>query len=380
MSQIRPAEWVLVTYALYALARIVASGRVGSVTLLPSHHIPIVVVVLAIHLWRQYRALPWPDEERARAHRRMGWAFGAAAALGAAASFRSGVVTGDVLKETGFAKLVMVTLTVWLWVGGAAGTAALLWLAMGIRQKTDVPLVLVVRDRLGSALRDWLPLLGLLYAYGVAGAVAPLVRDLDPELAAIDRWMFFGRDPVHLAERIIHPLLSEWLAGSYVFYALVYPLVLGGVYVAASARAFQETCFALCLTLAAGYVFYNLVPARGPLFTETFAVRLDLYYTGVVKEQLMDATRIPRDCFPSLHTGASLALLVAALRHVRRLGLAILPMVASIPLACVYLRYHYAIDVVAGVALCAVVWAITLRVGFLRGGDLPARGSRAPAP
>lgn len=375
MWGLRPTEWVAIAYGVYAVARIAIRGRAGSVTLLPSQHIPIVIVVLAIRLWRDYSTLPWPDPDRARAHRRMAPVFGAVALVGAAFSFQ-----GNVFKEQGLAKLVMVVLDVWLWMGGAAGATALLWLAMGIRQKTDVPLVRVLRERLGPALRDWVPLLALLYAYGVSEAVGPFFRDLDPELAAIDRWMFGGHDPVVMAERIVHPALSEWLAGCYVFYALVYPIVLGTVYVMRDARAFQETCFALCLALAIGYVFYNLVPAQGPLFTQTFEVKLDLYYTGTVKEQLMDATRISRDCFPSLHTGAALVLLVAALRHVRKLGLAILPIVVSIPFACVYLRYHYAIDVAAGIVLCAIVWLVTLKLGIFRAGDRPAPGSPAPSP
>ena len=350
-------EWVALAYGAYALVRVIFRWKIGNITVLPAQHFPIVAVVLAVRLGREYFALPWKDEAQARTHRKMAYAFAAAALVGAIASFQ-----GDVFKERGFAWVVMVVLNVWIWVGGAAGVAALLWFAMGIRQKTEVPLVSVLARYLTGWVRDWLPLLGLLYAYGITEAVGPLVRDLDPELAAIDRWMFGGRDPVLLAESIGGPLFREWLAGSYVFYALLFPLVLGAIYVLRDARAFQETCFALCLTLAVGYVLYNLVPAKGPLFTQTYATKLDLYYTGYVKEQLMDATRITRDCFPSLHTGAGLCLLVGALRHVRRLGLAILPMTISIPFACVYLRYHYAIDVFAGILLSAIAWLVAVRV------------------
>lgn len=349
-------EWVALGYGAYALLRVIFRWKIGNITVLPAQHFPIVIVVLAVRLGREYFDLPWKDETQRATHRKMAWAFGVAAVIGAAASFQ-----GDIFQEHGLAWVMMVVLNVWIWVGGAAGAAALLWFAMGIRQKTEVPLVIVLKDRLGGWIRDWVPLLGLLYAYGVTEAVGPLVRDLDPELARIDRWIF-GADPVALCERIATPLLSEWLAGSYVFYALLFPIVLGALYVDRDARKFQETCFALCLTLAIGYVLYNVVPAKGPLFTQTYATKLDLYFTGYVKEQLMDATRITRDCFPSLHTGAGLCLLVGALRHARRLGFAIAPMSSSIPFACVYLRYHYAVDVIAGVVLCGVVWLVTLRI------------------
>ena len=114
------------------------------------------------------------------------------------------------------------------------------------RKKTDTPLVIVLKDRVGVWVRDWLPLLFLLYAYGVTEAVGPFFRDMDPELARIDRWMFGGKDPVELCEHIARPVLSEWLAGSYVFYALLFPIVLGALYVLRDPRPFRETCRCRC--------------------------------------------------------------------------------------------------------------------------------------
>jgi membrane-associated phospholipid phosphatase len=46
---------------------------------------------------------------------------------------------------------------------------------------------------------------------------------------------------------------------------------------------------------------------------------------------------------------------------VRKLFWAILPIVASMPFACVYLRYHYVIDVIAGLALAVVMIGVTTR-------------------
>ena len=81
---------------------------------------------------------------------------------------------------------------------------------------------------------------------------------------------------------------------------------------------------------------------------------LDAYLGKRLKEQLMDRTRVPRDCFPSLHTGASLVLLWGAYRSSPRLFWLLCPIVLSIPLACVYLRYHYAVDdIIAGAVLAA---------------------------
>ena len=89
------------------------------------------------------------------------------------------------------------------------------------------------------------------------------------------------------------------------------------------------------------------------MFTERFATDLSLFYLKPLKELLMDSMRVPRDCFPSLHTAVTLVIASALYRYARPLFLLFLPIVITIPLACVYLRYHYVVDVLAGTALAA---------------------------
>jgi membrane-associated phospholipid phosphatase len=199
-----------------------------------------------------------------------------------------------------------------------------------------------------------------------------LFGDQDAALARIDRWMFFGHSPHVLCEAIISRPLSEWLCACYMFYLPLFPLVLGWVFARRDRAPFRELGFALTLTLAVGYFFYTVVPAQGPLFLDHFDVDLEAYVGQNIKAQLMDRARVPRDCFPSLHTGASLVLLWGAFRHARRLFWAVAPFVVCIPLACVYLRYHYVVDVLAGVALfVGVAWVTTrsrtLQAAFGRG-------------
>jgi len=44
----------------------------------------------------------------------------------------------------------------------------------------------------------------------------------------------------------------------------------------------------------------------------------------------------------------------------RKIAIAITPLCISIPVACVYLRYHWVIDVVAGFSLAVLAWAIVI--------------------
>jgi len=86
-------------------------------------------------------------------------------------------------------------------------------------------------------------------------------------------------------------------------------------------------------------------------------VPLDMYMVGPIKEAMMDATRISYDCFPSMHTCCTILLGISAWTWARRLFWIISPIVVLMPLACVYLRYHYVIDILVGAALApALVW------------------------
>ena len=80
--------------------------------------------------------------------------------------------------------------------------------------RADVPALL-------STLRTWTPFLVVLSAYAwldaaVGGKLGP---DRDAWMAAADRAIFFGHDPLDLLERLISRPLSEWLAFAYSFYA-----------------------------------------------------------------------------------------------------------------------------------------------------------------
>jgi membrane-associated phospholipid phosphatase len=367
--RLRPGEWVLIAFFLYGVARTLL-GPSGKLFLTAIPRLDLIGILLGVVTYRlgvEYRSKPWPADDTsssATLHNVMLVPFVGTALVGGWIAFRK--TTPPSYDEYGgfFAPLALRMAHFGFTALIAMSVVFFLWFSQGLRQKTGEALPLVMGKRLFAAIRDWLPVLGLIQAYGLMGAFLEraYVADQDVLLAQIDRWIFFGHDPTLLAEKIISPLLSEWAAACYVCYAFVYPLVLGAVYMLRPPKAFQEMTFVVCLTLGSGYILYTLVPAKGPIFTQTYSVSLNLYYTAWAKEQLMDATRIPRDCFPSLHTASSLVLLWGALRHVRKLGLILAPIIISIPFACVYLRYHYAIDVIAGAALALAVTTLAKRL------------------
>src|SRR5207244_7229225 len=74
---------------------------------------------------------------------------------------------------------------------------------------------------------------------------------------------------------------------------------------------------------------------------------------------LLDHADIHSSVFPSGHVAASFSAafgLLAALPELRRIGGAMVVLALLIGIATVYGRYHYAVDVVASIAITVIVW------------------------
>ncbi len=365
---LRPIEWAIVAFLLFVLVRSgpqvflsFSTGAVGSraMTLLFS-----LGLVTAIQLSWRFRQLPWgplPPGPRkilwiALPLALLPWLFITSVVLRSPV-LREGVdgaAAGTVLNA--LVSMFMLTF-------GFGLPTMLGWLvaANELREHGRVrPGAMKEIVKAGAAMaRDWAPMLLILTGYEWMRAVvdAGFTGERDGLMAQIDRVMFFGTDPLDLLEACIWKPLTELLAFAYSFYAVLFPLVLGTVLMTGGPRALRITTFRVGLALLIAYVGYCLVPVKGPLFTRTFSVPLDMYLVGPIKEAMMDATRISYDCFPSMHTCCTLLLGYSAWTWARRLFWVISPIIVLMPLACLYLRYHYVIDVLVGAALAVfIVW------------------------
>ncbi|MCG3133528.1 MAG: hypothetical protein HMLKMBBP_00706 [Planctomycetes bacterium] len=210
-----------------------------------------------------------------------------------------------------------------------------------------------------GAVLDWLPFALVLVSYDMLHAVAPRSWDftIDPWLREQDRALFGGRD---LAE-VLAPWTSKpatlFFAACYTLY-YVGPLAVGIWWWKRDRRAFRELMVGEVGCLFLGYLGYLLLPAVGPhLHFEEAAWRAHLEGDFIgpmirMRYEVHDG-HPPRDAFPSLHTANAVTLLLMAWRHDRRvLAVVAVPMLGLVG-ATMYLRYHYATDVIAGVILAA---------------------------
>tara|TARA_B110000444_G_scaffold91671_1_gene86617 strand:- start:4725 stop:5153 length:429 start_codon:yes stop_codon:yes gene_type:complete len=127
--------------------------------------------------------------------------------------------------------------------------------------------------------------------------------------------------------------------------------------------AFRETTVSIILTFYIGYIGYVIFPAVGPKFTLSHLFEKSLtgsYITDQIST-LMDyeiSIFTRRDCFPSLHNGIILLILLFAFKHKRSFGLLFLPFAISLFISTLYLRYHYFVDMIAGYILAISMFLI----------------------
>ena len=222
--------------------------------------------------------------------------------------------------------------------------------------------------------RDWFPFLViLLMYYSLWGDATHLLvtKDRDAALIALDQRLFGFQASVAL-QRLVSAPLTAWMQFAYVFHIWNIPLVACFIYLRRPRARFREMMCGLVLISFLGLVGYLLVPAIGPMYTLR-----NLYTVGlsqplaVFNRQMdfMDYARIQRDVFPSLHVGISFVVWLHAYRNSHRLFWILMPLVLSLWVSTVYLRYHYLVDCVTGLILAPASFGLANWL-FARFGDL----------
>jgi len=211
--------------------------------------------------------------------------------------------------------------------------------------------------------RHWYPLLYVAWCYKEMALLIPALRrtDADQWLANLD-YRLWGVNPTVWLERIMTPARTEYLQ---VVYTLFVPMVLLPAFILWRKQRFPEFqyfAFLIALGYLVSYVGYLIVPARGPRFLLMHLQHVPLRGLWLFQSMQTTLDRLESahyDCFPSGHT----ELTILAWWSTRQFGKRSLFWLSfaytlSIIFATVYLRYHYTVDVLAGVLVAIIlIWA-----------------------
>lgn len=185
-------------------------------------------------------------------------------------------------------------------------------------------------------------------------------EDIDPLLIRLD-YLIFGNHPTIMLERIMHPLLTDMLQIAYSTYYFI-PVSFGIVLISKRKKEeFDRALFLILFCFYLSYLGYILFPALGPRFTIDHLQTQELHGFLIAEPIQIFLNRlegIKRDAFPSGHTAVACAVLYCAYRFEKRFFRICLPVVAAMIFSTVYCRYHYVVDVIAGLVLTVLSVAV----------------------
>jgi hypothetical protein len=179
---------------------------------------------------------------------------------------------------------------------------------------------------------------------------------LDGDLHALDLRLF-GVEPAVAWDRFVRPATTEWFSFFYYgYFFLIAAHVLPALFLGRRERLMIPFGFGFLWLYCVGHVVYTLVPAYGPYAHLAFAHSLqgDVFWPLVQRTVAFGGART--DVFPSLHTAVPtfLALFSYRSRRTTPYRYTWLPLAFSasqIIVATMFLRWHYLIDICAGVLL-----------------------------
>jgi membrane-associated phospholipid phosphatase len=212
---------------------------------------------------------------------------------------------------------------------------------------------------------EWYPLAFFVIFFEEIGALVHAFSRqwYDPLLIAADRALF-GVDPTVWLERYASYWLTEAMQLAYTSY---FPLTLG---VAIFLRrrhglpGLRLLMLASAMTYYACYLVFIFFPIESPHHALRHLQQVELRGGAFMAliEWIERYGRVHGGAFPSAHVAGSVVALMTAWRFAPRLGMSLAPLVALLMASTVYGRYHYAVDVLAGILFGVCGYAVASRL------------------
>jgi membrane-associated phospholipid phosphatase len=253
---------------------------------------------------------------------------------------------------------------------GARHPGGLVRLAAALLLGAFLAILLRFRPQAGftTGLRDVLPFLLCILVYtnlhDTIGFVNP--NDIHHHLIAMDQALF-GVGPTQWAEQFITPTRTEWMQFFYWNFFWLAPSASVILLARRQWPEFRAATLAVITCFFLGYGLYVLFPAAPPRLVMAAEYTKNLYgypqfFSRLNAEAMALLPVDSRAAFPSLHTAVSLVMLVCAWRYLRTWFCLALPFVLGLWVSTIYLRHHYAVDLLAGYALAPMALFVAPRI------------------
>jgi membrane-associated phospholipid phosphatase len=211
--------------------------------------------------------------------------------------------------------------------------------------------------RILSFISHWYPPLLFLFFFEEIGLTVHAIFPgwFDEYLIKAD-FALFGVHPTVWLEQFSSYWLNEYMQLVYTSYFL---LTIGfGAYLWIRGKRNEFAVFiaSTCVAYYLSYVIFVLFPIESPYHTLRHLQQVELTggpFTAFIN-LIEKHGRVHGGAFPSTHVAGAVAVLFSAYQFARPIGYWLTALVFSICVSTVYGRYHYVVDVFAGILMAAI--------------------------
>ncbi|MDZ7263246.1 MAG: phosphatase PAP2 family protein [candidate division KSB1 bacterium] len=226
-----------------------------------------------------------------------------------------------------------------------------IWITVGVFL---IFLVIIKLKPQWRFIRDWLPFGFCIAIYTNLHDTVHFANQSDVQhwLIKIDQWLF-GVQPCVWAEQFIHPTLTDIFIAAYANYFVLNICVAVVLYFQKRYQEFRYTLVTTIICYYMGYFLFIIFPAAPPriVLKPFFTVSLHGHILEPIKHAIEVSAQDSRGAFPSLHCAVSFVSMFFGWRYLRWMFWVMVPMVIMLVISTIYLRHHYVIDLIAGLAL-----------------------------
>ncbi len=200
-------------------------------------------------------------------------------------------------------------------------------------------------------LRFFYPFALLTYAYDETATFNMFFfhQPLDNYFVIVDKWIFGFQPAIEFSKHFPQHWFGELLYMSYFSYYFIL-LVVGLSFFFFRYIEAEKTIFILITSFYIYYLIFIFLPVVGPQYYFTFPMNKPPH-TGFFSNAVQWVQSFgekPTGAFPSSHVGIAVIYLMLTYNNFKKLYYLLLPFVVLILFATVYIKAHYAIDVVGG--------------------------------
>jgi len=194
-------------------------------------------------------------------------------------------------------------------------------------------------------------------------------NSLDPALIGLEEWIFGGQPSLEWSRAWPWPWFHELMElayFSYYFLAVTYlVLVFRARSLSEQAKWDELRSFVrdLSLVMLICYTMYTLFPAWGPKYFRAGYVEVDGWIFTSIMRLIHENGALLGAAFPSSHVAASMVPWWHTWTHFPRHRWWMTTIFVLLCMSTVYNRYHYVVDVIAGLILGALVMYFGHRLG-----------------